>query len=157
MKNIKDNNNDVIIFINNEKKYFIDFLSNFEIIGLTIASILGLSIAAFSKTFIEQIIMPLLEPLLAITNWKNYKIHIGNSTLGVGLLFSDFIYILFIAIILFTMYSLCEVYLYDIINKKNSHNNKLLYYKKNNIEQQQKMIDELKSIKKILSCKKIKY
>ena len=151
-KDIKNNNFGE--FIKKEKKYFIDFLSNFEIIGLTIASILGLSIAAFSKTFIEQIIMPLLEPLLEITNWKHYKINIGKSTLGVGLVFSDLIYVLFIAIIMFVAYSVFEVYLSNIIDKKHNQTDKLLHYQKKNIEQQKIIIDELKSMKLSLNCNK---
>ena len=149
-KNIEDNN--ITKFIKKEKKYFIDFLSNFEIIGLTIASILGLSIAAFSKTFIEQIIMPLLEPLLEVTNWKNLKINIGSSTLGIGLVFSDLIYVLFIAFIMFITYSLFKIYLENIIDKKHQSSDKLLYYERKNSEKQDIIIDLLKSIKSELIC-----
>jgi large-conductance mechanosensitive channel len=149
-KNIEDNN--ITKFIKKEKKYFIDFLSNFEIIGLTIASILGLSIATFSKTFIEQIIMPLLEPLLEVTNWKNLKINIGSSTLGIGLVFSDLIYILFIAFIMFITYSLFKIYLENIIDKKHENSDKLLYYERKNSEKQDVIIDLLKSIKSELIC-----
>ena len=152
MKEEKKNN--IQEFIKKEKKYFIDFLSNFEIIGLTIASILGLSIATFSKTFIEQIIMPLLEPLLETTNWKHLKINIGRSTLGVGLVFSDFVYLIFIATIMFIAYSVFEVYLSDIIDKKHNQTDRLLHYQKKNIEQQQIIIDELKSMKLSLNCNK---
>ena len=149
-KNTEDNN--ITKFIKKEKKYFIDFLSNFEIIGLTIASILGLSIATFSKTFIEQIIMPLLEPLLEVTNWKNLKINIGSSTLGIGLVFSDLIYILFIAFIMFITYSLFKIYLENIIDKKHENSDKLLYYERKNSEKQDVIIDLLKSIKSELIC-----
>ena len=152
MKEEKKNN--IQEFIKKEKRYFIDFLSNFEIIGLTIASILGLSIATFSKTFIEQIIMPLLEPLLETTNWKHLKINIGRSTLGVGLVFSDFVYLIFIATIMFIAYSVFEVYLSDIIDKKHNQTDRLLHYQKKNIEQQQIIIDELKSMKLSLKCNK---
>lgn len=152
MKEEKKNN--IQEFIKKEKRYFIDFLSNFEIIGLTIASILGLSIATFSKTFIEQIIMPLLEPLLETTNWKHLKINIGRSTLGVGLVFSDFVYLIFIATIMFIAYSVFEVYLSDIIDKKHNQTDRLLHYQKKNIEQQQIIIDELKSMKLSLNCNK---
>ena len=149
-QSVEDNN--ITKFIKKEKKYFIDFLSNFEIIGLTIASILGLSIAAFSKTFIEQIIMPLLEPLLEVTNWKNLKINIGSSTLGIGLVFSDLIYILFIAFIMFITYSLFKIYLENIIDKKHENSDKLLYYERKNSEKQDVIIDLLKSIKSELIC-----
>ena len=61
--------------------------------------------------------MPLLEPLFEVTNWKNFKLNIGNSTLGIGLVFSDLIYVLFIAFIMFITYSLFKIYLENIIDK----------------------------------------
>ena len=45
---MEQKNNTLVDFIKHEDKYFIEFLSNFEIIGLTIASIIGLSITSLS-------------------------------------------------------------------------------------------------------------
>ena len=62
------NKNIVSTFVE-RKKQLIDFLSNFDIIGLTIASIIGLSVSSVSKTFTNQIVMPMVEPYFS-DNWK---------------------------------------------------------------------------------------
>ena len=46
--------------------------------------------------------MPFVEPYFS-DNWKNYTIQIGESTLGIGLLLSDIIYLI---IIVFMVYNL---------------------------------------------------
>ena len=55
----------IVNFVEKEKKDLIDFLSGFEIIGLTIASIIGLAVSSLSKTFTEEIIMPLFGPVFS--------------------------------------------------------------------------------------------
>ena len=138
--NIDENNIDN--FIKKEKKQLIDFLSGFEIIGLTIASIIGLSVSSLSKTFTEQIIMPLLEPLFD-KNWKTFTLNIGESKLGIGLFLSDILYLTIIVFTMYIIYSLFKTYLSNIIDKKNDSNTKLYKY-------QSKMIKELSEIKKEL-------
>ena len=134
--------NTIYSFIENEKKTLIDFFSNFNVIGLAIASVIGLASSSLSKTFTEQIVMPFVEPYFS-DNWKNYTIQIGESTLGIGLLLSDIIYLIIIVFAMFIIYSLFKNYLSHIIDKKNSKNKKLYNY-------QIKMINELSEIKKEL-------
>ena len=131
--------NIISTLVKKEKKQLIDFFSNFNVIGLAIASVIGLAASSLSKTFTEQIVMPLVEPYFS-DNWKNYTIQIGNSTLGIGLLLSDIIYLLIIIFTMFIIYSLFKNYLSHIIDKKNSKNKKLYNY-------QIKMINELSEIK----------
>tara|TARA_B110000114_G_C15080965_1_gene393982 strand:+ start:68 stop:532 length:465 start_codon:yes stop_codon:yes gene_type:complete len=136
---VNKDENIVSNFVKKEKKQLIDFLSNFDIIGLTIASIIGLSVSSVSKTFTNQIVMPLVEPYFS-DDWKNYTLNVGQSTLGIGLLLSDIIYLIIIVTSMFIMYSLVKNYLSIIIDKKNSKNKKLYNY-------QIEMINELSNIK----------
>ena len=131
-------------FINKEKKELIDFLSGFEIIGLTIASIIGLSVSSLSKTFTDQIIMPIIQPLFS-ENWKTFTINIGQSKLGIGLFLSDVIYLTVIIFTMFIIYSLFKTYLSSIIDKKNNSQNNF----------QMKIVNELSHIRKELKEKKI--
>jgi len=124
-------------FINKEKKELIDFLSGFEIIGLTIASIIGLSVSSLSKTFTDQIIMPIIQPLFS-ENWKTFTINIGQSKLGIGLFLSDVIYLTVIIFTMFIIYSLFKTYLSSIIDKKNNSQNNF----------QMKIVNELSHIRK---------
>ena len=129
----------IVNFVEKEKKDLIDFLSGFEIIGLTIASIIGLSVSSLSKTFTEEIIMPLFGPVFS-QNFRTFKISLGYSELGIGSLISDIIYLSIIILTMFIIYSLFKTYLGSIIDKKNDSNVKLYQYQK-------KMIKELSDIK----------
>jgi len=126
-------------FVKKEKKLLIDFFANFQIIGLTIASIIGLSVSSLSKTFTEEIILPLFGPLFS-QDLKTFTINLGYSKLGIGLFISDFIYLTITVSIMFIIYSLFKEYLNDIIDKKNDSNKRLYKY-------QSKMIKELSEIK----------
>ena len=126
-------------FVKKEKKLLINFLANFQIIGLTIASIIGLSVSSLSKTFTEEIILPIFGPLFS-QDLKTFTINLGYSKLGIGLFISDFIYLTITVSIMFIIYSLFKEYLNDIIDKKNDSNKRLYKY-------QSKMIKELSEIK----------
>jgi len=139
-KKLNNNNNTKLTdFVEKEKKELIDFFSNFNIIGLTIASVIGLAVSSLSKTFTNEIVMPLIEPYFS-ANWKTFTIQIGQSSLGLGLLLSDILYLTIIIFIMFIIYSVFKTYLSNIIDKKNSKKNKSHYY-------QIKMIKELSEIK----------
>lgn len=137
-------------FIKNEDKYFIEFLANFEIIGLTIASIIGLSITSLSKTFTEEIIMPFIEPLISVNDWKKYRIQIGNSDLGIGLFTSDLVNLLLIAFTMFIVYSFFKYYLSNIIDNKGSWRNQLIKLEETNNNQLNNIHNELKELKTVL-------
>lgn len=141
-KKIENDEHIIEHFVKEEKKQLIDFLSSFEIIGLTIASIIGLAVSAISKTFTEEIILPLFGPIFS-QDLKTYTINLGYSKLGIGLFVSDFIYLSIIVFTMFIIYSLFKPYLNSIIEKKNDPNKKLYKY-------QNKMIKELSDIKKEL-------
>ena len=134
---IGEENNVIVNFINKEKKELINFLSGFEIIGLTIASIIGLSVSSLSKTFTDQIIMPIIQPLFS-ENWKTFTVNIGQSKLGIGLFLSDVIYLTVIVLTMFLLYSLFKTYLGSIIDMKNNSQNKF----------QMKIVNELSLIRK---------
>ena len=142
--------NTISEFIKNEDKYFIEFLANFEIIGLTIASIIGLSITSLSKTFTEEIIMPFIEPLISVYDWKNYRIQIGNADLGIGLFTSDLVNLLLIAFTMFIVYSFFKYYLSNIIDNKSLWRNQLIELEKTNNNQLNNIHNELKELKTVL-------
>tara|TARA_Y100001958_G_C21182255_1_gene511907 strand:- start:708 stop:1160 length:453 start_codon:yes stop_codon:yes gene_type:complete len=141
-KKIENDENVIEDFVKKEKKQLIDFLSGFEIVGLTIASIIGLAVSAVSKTFTEEIILPLFGPIFS-HDLKTFTINLGYSKLGIGLFLSDIIYLSITILTMFIIYSLFKAYLSSIIDKKNDSNTKLYKY-------QSKMIKELSEIKKEL-------
>ena len=141
-KKIENDEHVIEHFVKKEKKQLIDFLSGFEIVGLTIASIIGLAVSAVSKTFTEEIILPLFGPIIS-QDLKTFTINLGYSKLGIGLFLSDIIYLSITVLTMFIIYSLFKAYLSSIIDKKNDSNKTLYKY-------QSKMIKELSEIKKEL-------
>tara|TARA_Y100001958_G_C21193561_1_gene521320 strand:+ start:262 stop:696 length:435 start_codon:yes stop_codon:yes gene_type:complete len=141
MEKSKDKNV-VIDFIKKEEENLVEFFSSFQIISLTIASIIGISMASVSKSFTTDIVMPIIEPLFS-ENWKTYSILIGDIKLNIGLFMSEVLYLLIIVLIMFIVYSFFKNYLGKIIEKRNE-----TYYL------QKDMIKELKEIKEELKNKK---
>ena len=141
MEKSKDKNV-VIDFIKKEEEDLVEFFSSFQIISLTIASIIGISMASVSKSFTTDIVMPIIEPLFS-ENWKTYSILIGDIKLNIGLFMSEVLYLLIIVLIMFIVYSFFKNYLGKIIEKRNE-----TYYL------QKDMIKELKEIKEELKNKK---
>ena len=141
MEKSKDKNI-VIDFIKKEEEDLVEFFSSFQIISLTIASIIGISMASVSKSFTTDIVMPIIEPLFS-ENWKTYSILIGDIKLNIGLFMSEVLYLLIIVLIMFIVYSFFKNYLGKIIEKRNE-----AYYL------QKDMIKELKEIKEELKNKK---
>ncbi len=127
--------NVIVEFIEKEEEELVDFFSSFQIIGLTIASVIGISMASVSKSFTTDIIMPLIEPLFT-KSWKTYSILIGDIKLNIGLFMSEVVYLLIIVLIMFIVYSFFKNYLGKIIERRNK-----LY------DSQKEMIEELKEIK----------
>jgi len=135
-------------YLKKETNYFVQFLSNFEIIGLTIASIIGLSITSLTKTFTDEIIMQILEPLLSVKNWKNFRIVYGKFNLGIGLFIADMINLLFIAFTMFLLYSFFKYYLSDVMDHKVSWKTELVNVQNNNNKLLKCMVEELKLLNK---------
>ena len=135
-------------YLKKETNYFVQFLSNFEIIGLTIASIIGLSITSLTKTFTDEIIMQILEPLLSVKNWKNFRIVYGKFNLGIGLFIADIINLLFIAFTMFMLYSFFKYYLSDVMDHKVSWRTELVNVQNNNNKLLKCMVEELKLLNK---------
>lgn len=135
-------------YLKKETNYFVQFLSNFEIIGLTIASIIGLSITSLTKTFTDEIIMQILEPLLFVKNWKNFRIVYGKFNLGIGLFISDIINLLFIAFTMFLLYSFFKYYLSDVMDHKVSWRTELVNVQNSNNKLLKCMVEELKLLNK---------
>lgn len=140
-------------FIKKEELQFIEFLSNFQIIGLTIASILGLGISSISKTFIDEIIMPIIESLFAINNWKKFRFTVFKINLGVGLFFSELLNLFFIALFMFIIYSIFDSNFKFIIENKSLWKNELNEYQKKNYKEIIKLNETMSCIKNMLEEK----
>lgn len=109
--------------VKTEEHDIIDFLSSFEIIGLTVASIISIAVSSFGKSFSEEILMPTLE-YISSNNLKSYIFTIGCVRYNIGIFLKDLIYLIFTIVVMATIYSLFKKNLSNIINKKTKKKNK---------------------------------
>ena len=109
--------------VKTEELDIIDFLTSFEIIGLTVASIIGIAVSSFGKSFSEEILMPTLE-YISSNNLKSYVFTIGCVRYNIGIFLKDLIYLIFTIVVMATIYGLFKKNLSKIMHKKNTKKNK---------------------------------
>ena len=77
------------------------FLAAFNVIGLAVGSVMGITAVSLGKSFTNEIIMPILSPLLGSDNWKNTRFKIWKFDLGIGIFISELMYFIIITLIMF--------------------------------------------------------
>jgi len=102
-------------FIDTEVKLFKTFLVKFNIIGLAIGTVIGLTLTNSTKIISEELIMPFLETFLKIRDFHNFNINIYNVNINIGLLIAEIIKIACILIIIFICYNIIHIYTPDIL------------------------------------------
>lgn len=139
-KNINDEDNILFKYIINEEKKILEFLSGFDIVGLTIATILGLNITSFAKIISKKLIIPLLSYLIEGTNLNNASfILINDIKIEYGIILTEIFHILFIILLLYYCYSFLNKYVNELLVDKKS-----ISY--NNFIVQKKILKELKKL-----------
>tara|TARA_B100000575_G_scaffold254914_1_gene224366 strand:+ start:671 stop:1129 length:459 start_codon:yes stop_codon:yes gene_type:complete len=108
--------NPVQQFAKKEIKSFKSFLVKFNIIGLAIGTVIGLTLSNSTKLLSDELLIPAVENIFSINDIKLYTLKIFNININMGIILSEFIKILFIIFILFIIYSFINTYTSDIIS-----------------------------------------
>jgi len=83
-------------------KEFKDFLKEYKVIGLAIAVIMGFAANTFVKSFVDNIIMPLVTPFIPGGSWQTATWSFWVWTgIGWGAFLSALIYFVIIALVIF--------------------------------------------------------
>lgn len=82
-------------------KEFIEFLKEYKVVALAIAFIIGVAASSLVKSFVENILMPIISPLLAGGAWKEATFSIGPVVLGWGPFLAELINFIIIAWVVF--------------------------------------------------------
>jgi large conductance mechanosensitive channel len=80
---------------------FSDFLKEYKVVGLAVAFIMGAAVNDLVKSLVDNVIMPLINPLLPAGDWQSSTLSLGPFDLAIGAFLSSFIYFLIIAIVVF--------------------------------------------------------
>ncbi len=82
-------------------KEFMDFLNEYKVIGLAIAFIMGIAATTLIKSLVDNIIMPLVSPLIPGGAWKTATLALGPAILGIGAFAGDLINFIILALVVF--------------------------------------------------------
>jgi len=81
---------------------FKEFLYEYKVIPLAIALIMGIAATAFIKSFVDNIVMPIITPFVPGGAWRTATLEIGPIVLGLGVPFwGELINFIIIALVVF--------------------------------------------------------
>ena len=63
---------------------FKEFLYEYKVIPLAIALIMGIAATAFIKSFVDNIVMPIITPFIPGGAWETATLRLGPIVLGWG-------------------------------------------------------------------------
>ena len=80
---------------------FKEFLFEYKVIPLAIALIMGIASTAFIKSFVDNIVMPIITPFIPGGAWKTATLEIGPIVLSWGAFLGELINFIVIAFVVF--------------------------------------------------------
>lgn len=80
---------------------FKEFLAEYKVVGLAVAFIMGMAVNDLVKSLVDNIIMPLISPLLPAGGWRTAVIALGPFDIGVGPFVAALINFIIIALVIF--------------------------------------------------------
>lgn len=81
-------------------KDFFHFLKEYNIAALAMAFVMGVASDSLVKSFVNNIVMPLIDPLTR-RGWEESTLNLGPIALKWGAFFSEFLHFLILAFVVF--------------------------------------------------------
>ena len=85
---------------------FRDFLKEYKIAGLAIAFIFGVAATDLIKSFVANILMPIITPIASNGSWQTAKLTLGPFVIGWGAFLGALINFILLSISIFLLYKL---------------------------------------------------
>ena len=80
---------------------FLEFLKEYKVVALAVAFIIGVAATALVKSFVDNLIMPLVGALTPTGDWKEAILSIGPVNLGIGPFAAECINFIIVALVVF--------------------------------------------------------
>lgn len=80
---------------------FKEFLYEYKVIPLAIAFIMGIASTALIKSFVDNIIMPLITPFIPGGAWRTATLELGPVVISWGVFLAELINFIIIAFVVF--------------------------------------------------------
>ena len=91
-------------------KEFVAFLRKFGVIALAVGVLLGEQVNNLEKALIDDVVMPLLSPILPSGEWEKAVIMVGKAQVKIGHLLEE---ILHFSVVAFTVFVILKLVLKD--------------------------------------------
>jgi len=82
---------------------FMDFLKEYKVVALAIAFIIAAAATTLVSSFANNIIMPLIAPLMGSVDWKTAVMQLGPFKFTYGQFLADLINFIIIAFVVFML------------------------------------------------------
>ena len=82
---------------------FKDFLTEYKVVGMAIAFIMGAAVTALVTSLVANIIMPFVGLVLPNGDWQGAVLAIGPLKLGIGAFVAALINFIIIALVIFLL------------------------------------------------------
>lgn len=82
-------------------KEFLKFLKEFNVMALAIAFILGMASTALVKSLVDDIIMPILSPMLSGEGWQSATLNMGPVSIAYGSFLAELVNFVILALVVF--------------------------------------------------------
>jgi large conductance mechanosensitive channel len=82
-------------------KEFKEFLHEYKVVGLAVAFIMGVAITALVKSFVDNIIMPIITPFIPGGAWQTATAKLGPIVLSWGAFAGALLNFIIIALVVF--------------------------------------------------------
>jgi len=92
---------------------FLVFLKKFGVLALAVGVLLGEQVNNLEKALIDDVVMPLLDPLLPSGSWESAVIMVGQSKLKIGHLLEATLHFTIVAL---TVFLLLRFFLRDVVD-----------------------------------------
>jgi large conductance mechanosensitive channel len=84
-------------------KDFLKFLREFNIVTLAVGFVMGTASTALVTSFVKDMLMPTIQPLLSADSWQQAALHIGPARIAYGSFLAELINFLILALIIFVV------------------------------------------------------
>jgi len=98
------------------------FLGEFEILGLSIGTVIGFSLNNLSNSMSKEIITPLIAPIFGFNSLKTFRFKIWKFDFGIGDFISEIISFLIICLVLYLIFAkFFKSFLTKVLEIKDEH------------------------------------
>ncbi len=82
-------------------KEFAKFLREFNVVSLAVGFIMGTASTSLINSFVKDVLMPVVAPLISAESWRDAVLHIGPISIAYGSFMAEVLNFLILALIIF--------------------------------------------------------